>query len=103
MTDGVPSSTIATHELVVPRSIPITLSLAMAAYFPPIFEHITSVPPRFRFTESIDEFRGAAVRPFRSKRRPNEVDEGCGDDSGGGDVAGVCGRWRPPHPRCSPD
>src|SRR5688572_13284407 len=32
ITTGVPSSTIATHEFVVPRSIPITFSDAMSLY-----------------------------------------------------------------------
>src|SRR5689334_12310301 len=40
ITEGVPSSTIATHEFVVPRSIPITLSLAIATYCPLDFEGV---------------------------------------------------------------
>src|SRR5690606_9048118 len=35
ITAGVPSSTIATQELVVPRSMPITLSLAICLPFSP--------------------------------------------------------------------
>src|ERR1041384_4194294 len=45
ITDGVPSSTMATHEFVVPRSMPITLSLAIAAYFLPVFGRIASAVP----------------------------------------------------------
>src|SRR3954466_4279042 len=37
ITEGVPSSTIATHEFVVPRSMPITLSLAIASLVSPGF------------------------------------------------------------------
>src|ERR1700760_3677728 len=48
ITEGVPSSTIATHELVVPRSMPITLSLAMASYFPPVFGELPVLVLRMR-------------------------------------------------------